>query len=83
MADNKTLHRYVTTRDGLLYNGVLASDFSDGVCVWSCYKLGNGEHVGFVAQEKYGLTSSLCDTCESARSQMISVLNGKITQRQK
>ncbi len=73
---DRNLHRYVTTNDGRLYNGVLASDFSDDVCVWSCSTLGTGEHVGFVGQEKYGLTSALCETCEAARAQMIAMLQG-------
>ena len=80
---NNNLHRYVTTKDGNLYNGILASDFKDGVCVWSCSRLGSGEHVGYVGQEKYGLTSTLCETCEVAREQMVAILQGVRLQRVK
>ena len=83
MEGNKNLHRYITTKEGVLYNGVLEYDYGDGVCVWDCSKLSSGEHVGFVGQEKCGLTSSLCETSEAARAQMLAMLQGTILQKTK
>lgn len=83
MSQNKITSRYVTTHDGSLYNGILESDFKDGVCVWSCSRLGDGKHVGFVAQETYGLTSNLCKSCEAARAEMLNTLHSKALQNQK
>ena len=78
MVTKNTSYQYVTTKEGGLYKGILASDFSDGVCVWDCYKLYNEAHAGFVGQGKSGLTSSLCDTCEAARAQIVALLQDRV-----